>query len=488
MFGRKPKSIEGPVMALDLVEPGTGEVAAEHLKIDKKKRDIPEELESKMLYKDVLRIAWPSFVELTLTQLASMVDLMMVGQLGPWALTSVGLTTQPKFLLMTMFMAMNVGATALVARHKGAGERDKANKVMRQALIMTLALSVVASLLGFFFSQPLVKFMGASDAETLAGGTVYLQIQMVGFVFMALTTTITATLRGVGDSRTAMLYNLTANVVNVFLNYLLIYGHWGMPRLEVAGASLATVLGQFVAFVLAMASVMGHRRYLRLDFRASFKPDTKILKSIVNIGIPAMVEQLVMRVGVIIYVRTVATLGTVAYATHQVCMNIQAMSFMNGQAFGVAATSLLGQSLGKGRPDMAQAYSRRTRRVGMMVSMVLALVFSFFGGAIVSLYSDDPSVISQGAKILMFVALIQPFQSSQFILTGALRGAGDTKATAAIMFVTTLLVRPILAILTINVLHWGLAGAWIALVADQLLRSFLVLLRYNSGKWKMLKV
>ena len=161
---------------------------------------------------------------------------------------------------------------------------------------------------------------------------------------------------------------------------------------------------------------------------------------------------------------------------------------MNGQAFAVSATSLVGQSLGKKRFDMAQAYSRHTRRIGMAVSILLGVCFFLFGKPIVALYSSDATVIRQGAIILMFVALIQPFQSSQFILTGALRGAGDTKATAAIMFITTLLVRPGLALITINLLGWGLYGAWVAMVADQLLRSWLILLRYNSGKWKQITV
>lgn len=201
-----------------------------------------------------------------------------------------------------------------------------------------------------------------------------------------------------------------------------------------------------------------------------------------------MVEQLVMRAGVIIFSRTVASLGTVAFATHQISMNIMAMSFMSGQAFAVSATSLMGQSLGKKRPDMAQAYSRRTRRLGMIIAMGLGLIFFFFGESIMTLYSDEASVIAQGAQILKLVALIQPFESSQFIIAGALRGAGDTRATAIITFITILLLRPGLAIFSIQVLEWGLIGAWIAIAADQLVRSLLVLLRFNSGKWKIIKV
>jgi hypothetical protein len=248
------------------------------------------------------------------------------------------------------------------------------------------------------------------------------------------------------------------------------------------------ILGQFVAFGMALRAIMRKDQSLHLDIREGFRPDWQAMKSIFNIGIPAMLEQLVMRTGMIIYNKTVASLGTVAFATHNVSMNIQAMSFMNGQAFSVSATSLVGQSLGKKRADMANAYASRTRRVAMTVSLFLGLIFFFFGRNIVGLYTSDAEVIAQGGQILMLVALIQPFQSSQFILTGVLRGAGDTKATAVIIFLTVLLVRPGLAIFNINVLGLGLIGAWIALALDQMLRSFLVLLRYNSGKWKGIRV
>lgn len=477
---KKPRS-----MALDFIEVGEGLSAPANVRVSK---TLPEGVSSRMLYGDIIYIAWPSLVEFILTQLASMVDLIMVGKLGPWALSAVGLSTQPKFLMMTMFMSMNVGATAMVARHKGAGEPQKANAILRQALLLTLVLSSISSIIGYFGSEPLIRFMGAADAETLAGGTIYLQIQFLGFVFMALTSTITATLRGVGESRTAMIYNLTANVVNVIFNYLLIYGHFGFPRMEVAGASLATVIGQLVAFVLALIAATSGKYYLHLRFTDSFKPDKVALRNIFTIGLPAMLEQLVMRAGIIIYAKTVAGLGTIAFAAHQVCMNIQSLSFMNGNAFAVSATSLMGQSLGKRRPDIGQAYSNRTQVLGTLVSFILAFIFFFFGGPIVSMYSDDPQVIAWGAQILKLVALVQPFQSSQLILAGALRGAGDTKATAVITFITVLLVRPGLAILLVNYTNMGLMGAWIALVADQFLRSVLVYQRFLSGKWKNYKV
>ncbi len=480
-------------LALERVSAGTDEDLAE-LTAKGRKEQLPEGVTSGMLYKDVFGIAWPSVVELTLTQLASMVDLMMVGQLGPWALTAVGLTTQPKFLLATIFMALGTGATTMVARHKGAGHQERANLVVRQALMMTFVFSLLMSVIGYIFAPQLIAFMGAQEAATLNGGVTYLRIQMIGFVFMAITGVVTAVLRGVGDSRTAMVYNLVANGSNVVLNYLLIYETrnialfgqtvrmWGAGW-GVAGASWATTIGQVLAFIMAMYTISKKGRYLHLDYSKGFAPDKVELSNIFAIGVPSMVEQLFMRAGMIAYSKIIAGLGTVAYATHQVCFSIQALSFMNGQAFGISATSLVGQSLGKKRPDMAKSYTNRTRNLGMLVAAALALIFFFFGGGIVGLYNNDPEIISTGAIIMMMVAVVQPLQASQFITAGALRGAGDTKATAAIIFVTTLFIRPLLAFYLVYNLNMGLMGAWVALIIDQALRSGLIMLRYISGAW-----
>ena len=468
------------------------EIASSDLKV---KKSLPEGVKSSELYQDVIRIAWPSFVELLLTQLASMVDLMMVGSIGgktnpsmgAQALSAVGLTTQPKFLLMAAFIAMNTGVTALVARYKGTGDKEQANLVVRQGLLFTFIATTFLSILGIIFAKPMVLFMGSTEEIVTEWGTQYLQIQMAGFLTMALTSTITASLRAVGDSRTCMIYNLIANGVNVIFNWLLIYGNLGFPEMGVAGASLATVIGQLVAFIIALSVLLRGNGFLKLEVKLGFYPHKLTLQNMLNIGLTAMIEQLLMRTGIIIFTRTVASLGTTAYATHQICMNIVSLSFMTGQAFAVSATTLVGQSLGRRRPDMAEAYCSKARTTGLISALVFMVVFAVFGREIVSLYNSDPSIIETGAKIMLFVAFLQPFQTSQFIIAGGLRGAGDTKATALITFLTVLLLRPGLAILLVNA-GLGLYGAWIAFVSDQLTRSFLVLTRYNSGKWKLIKL
>lgn len=447
---------------------------------------LPEGVTDKMLYSDVVRIAWPSLVELLLVQLTSMVDLMMVGQLGAMAISAVGFTTQPKMLLSTMFMALNVGTTALVARSRGAGNQERARLVLRQALMMNFLMGVVFSVLGFTFAEELVRFMGAKTDTTVANAVIYLRIQMVGFLSLSLTSAITASLRAIGNSRTTMMYNTVANAVNVVFNFLLIEGRFGFPRWEVAGASIATVMGQVVAMIMAFVVVSRKDSYIRVQISKGFKPHRETLGNIFRIGIPSMVEQLIMRAGVILYTRTVATLGDVLMATHQICMNIQAITFMNGQAFAVSATSLVGQSLGKKRGDMAAFYANRTQRIGMLVSFLLGLCIFVFAGDLIGIYADDAFMIASGTQVLRMVAIIQPLQAAQFIMAGVLRGAGDTRYTAMVTFVTVLLIRPAIAAYAVSVLEWGLVGAWVAMVADQLMRTVLVLLRYNSGKWRQI--
>lgn len=455
---------------------------------------MPEGVTGGMLYRDVLRIAWPSFVELVLTQLTSMADQMMVGQLpgemGVQALSAVGLSAQPKFLLMTMMMSLNVGATAMVARFRGQGNQEKANQTFRQSLLLNIFLSAIMMTLGIIFAAPLIRFMGGSavSGATFQYAVDYQLIQMYGFIPLCISFTITAVLRGIGDTRTPLIYNTVANVVNVVFNYLLIYGKFGMPAMGVAGASLATVIGQTIAFAIAFGFVLNKKRFICLNFREKFSVDMDIMRSVIKIGVPSMIEQMFMRVGIIIYTRTVAGLGDISYATHNICMNIQAMSFMTGQAFANSATTLMGQSLGKKRLDMAELFTRYTRRVGLISSLIMAALFILFGRTIVSWYNPTPEVIALGGSILIMVGASQPIQTSQFITSGALRGAGDTKFTAMVIFITVLVVRSSLALLLVNVLDLGLWGAWYALMADQVLRSILIAVHYQQGKWRFIKV
>ena len=415
-----------------------------------KKYKLPDGVDKGMMRSDILTIALPSLVELVLTSLTSMADQIMVGrlpgQLGVQALSAVGLCMNPKFILMTALMAINTGTTAVVARYRGMGNQEKANQTFKQSLIFNIFLSAIMMVIGVVFARELIGLIAGNGISetTVEYAVTYFRIQMYGFIPLMMTNTVTSTLRAIGDSKMPMVYNTIANVVNLFFNYGLIYGKLGMPEMDVAGASLATVIGQCVAFVIAMYIMFSKKRYVYLDLKEKTGYNKTIMSNVLGIGLPSMLEQLCLRIGIIIYSRIVASLGDIAYATHMVCMNIQSLTFMSGMAFQNSATTLMGQSLGRRRLDMADNYTRMTRNISFWISCVIGVILALFGGQIVNIYNSTPEIVEMGGKLLAIVAITQPFQSSQFVTTGALRGAGDTKYPAVVIFICTLIVRSVL--------------------------------------------
>ena len=459
-----------------------------------KKYKLPDGVDKGMMRSDILTIALPSLVELVLTSLTSMADQIMVGrlpgQLGVQALSAVGLCMNPKFILMTALMAINTGTTAVVARYRGMGNQEKANQTFKQSLIFNIFLSAIMMVIGVVFARELIGLIAGNGISetTVEYAVTYFRIQMYGFIPLMMTNTVTSTLRAIGDSKMPMVYNTIANVVNLFFNYGLIYGKLGMPEMDVAGASLATVIGQCVAFVIAMYIMLSKKRYVYLDFKEKTGYNKTIMNNVLGVGLPSMLEQLCLRIGIIIYSRIVASLGDIAYATHMVCMNIQSLTFMSGMAFQNSATTLMGQSLGRRRLDMADNYTRMTRNISFWISCVIGVVLALFGGQIVNIYNSTPEIVEMGGKLLAIVAITQPFQSSQFVTTGALRGAGDTKYPAVVIFICTLIVRSVLGYIFVVQLDMGLIGAWFAIVVDQLLKTAMIFARYNTGKWEFFKL
>lgn len=459
-----------------------------------KKYKLPDGVDRGMMRSDILTIALPSLVELVLTSLTSMADQIMVGrlpgQLGVQALSAVGLCMNPKFILMTALMAINTGTTAVVARYRGMGNQEKANQTFKQSLIFNIFLSAIMMVIGVVFARELIGLIAGNGISetTVEYAVTYFRIQMYGFIPLMMTNTVTSTLRAIGDSKMPMVYNTIANIVNLFFNYGLIYGKLGMPEMDVAGASLATVIGQCVAFVIAMYIMFSKKRYVYIDFKEKTGYNKTIMSNVLGIGLPSMLEQLCLRIGIIIYSRIVASLGDISYATHMVCMNIQSLTFMSGMAFQNSATTLMGQSLGRRRLDMADNYTRMTRNISFWISCIIGVVLALFGGQIVNIYNSTPEIVEMGGKLLAIVAITQPFQSSQFVTTGALRGAGDTKYPAVVIFICTLIVRSVLGYIFVIQLDMGLIGAWFAIVVDQLLKTAMIFARYNTGKWRFFKL
>ncbi|HOP71293.1 MAG TPA: MATE family efflux transporter [Bacillota bacterium] len=439
------------------------------------------------LRKRILNLALPALVEQTLMTLVSMADMIMVGRLGPWAITSVGLSNQPTFVAMSVFIALNVGATALVARFVGAGEKHQASKVARQALVIASIMGIILGFIGYYYATEILLFMGA-EHDVIGPGTDYFRVICMGMPVWAVTISLTAALRGTGDTKTPMTVNTLANLVNVVGNYLLIYGHFGFPRLEVKGAAVATTFSRIVACLYMLYHIKKGDKNIQIFLGERFRFDLGIIKRILDIGIPAALEQAVMRSGQMTFARIVSSFGTITYAAHQIALNIEGFSFTPGMAFQIAATTLVGQSLGAKDPDRAERVGWETARIGALTGILTFGIYFFFGKYLAFLYTDDPTVMDLAAGALKIIALIQPLMLANFILIGGLRGAGDTRYTLFITMAGFWGLRVVMAYLFAVKLGLGLFGAWIGMAMDMAGRCTLSYLRFKAGGWKHIRV
>lgn len=432
-------------------------------------------------------MAWPSAVESVLVSLVGMIDTMMVGTIGHEAIAAVGLTTQPRFVFLSIVISLNIGVTAVVARKRGEEDSEGAGNVLRQAIVISVIISLLSTLVGIIFAEPIMGFAGAGP-DTIKDSVDYFRIIMAGMLFNSLLLTINAAQRGVGKTRIAMKTNLIANGVNIVLNYLLIGGNFGFPRLGVKGAAIATVVGFFVGSMVSLLSILNREAFLSVFSGKSWALRKETLRSVWFVGSSALVEQLCLRVGFLAYAKIVASLGTAAFATHQICSNILNISFGVGDGLSAAGSALVGQSLGAKRPDMAIIYGKVGSRLAIILSCGLMVFFVTTRRYLMMAFTAETAIIETGMLLVIIIGFICFFQTSQVVFMGCLRGAGDTRFSALVSLVSVAIIRPLFAWLFCYPLGLGLVGAWLSMSIDQIIRLALGVARFSGGKWTKLKL
>jgi len=246
---------------------------------------------------DVINIAWPVLLELLMGSLFGMVDMMMLGRMGDNSLaaasvSAVGMTNQPLFIGLSLVQALNVGGTAIIARYLGSKRTDKIENTLKHVILLSLImLAIPISVLGIIFTGPIMKFMGAAN-DTLQVGGSYFKIIMIGFIFQSFNMSISAALRGIGETKTPMKINLRANFFNVIGNAVLIYGLFGLPKLGVTGAGISTAISNVIASIFLFRYIIKGKSIIKLDIKKSFKVDKNVIYNLVKIGVPASLEQL----------------------------------------------------------------------------------------------------------------------------------------------------------------------------------------------------
>lgn len=435
----------------------------------------------------VLGLAWPVMAESILQTLTQIVSMMLVGHLGAQAVASIGLSMQPLFVFQSLFMGAGVAATAVVARATGASNRDEIGRASAQALLTSTLIALAGVLFIVLRSRWLVVMMGA-EPDVIAQGAQYLLIMVPGLFFMWISTVLTGAMRGAGDTKTPMIINVTISLISFALNFVLVYGWLGFPALGVMGAGLATTIARVIGGFILFIPYFANRTTLPFRSFREFRWDSVMQSRLMRVAVGGVGERLIMSLAGVLYVRMVAVLGTTAYAAHSIGTNAEMISVMPGLAFGVAATTLVGQHLGAGRPDLAERDSWEALKVGCVVVGIIGLFYIFMPGPFLRLYSSDPVIIRYASLYLIMMGFCQVHQAFGYVLSGSLRGAGDTNFVMWLTLLGAWVMRVGLTYLLIMVFHTGLVGAWWAMTADTLTKAILAFWRFRKGAWKRVAV
>jgi putative MATE family efflux protein len=435
----------------------------------------------------ILTLAWPVMAEMSLQTLTQMVDMAMVGRLGQAAIAAVGLSFRPLFVGQAIFLGLGVATTALVARFIGAGDKDKATRAAQQSMLTTSVLALALAVFGFFLARQITVFMGARE-EVIGLGTSYLRGFSPGLLFLMLSTIMTSALRASGDTKTPFYAGAVSNVINVFGNYVLIFGRLGFPAMGVLGAAIATSFSRFIVAGVLFAALLRGKSGLHIDLRGFAVLDWDLVTRLFKIGIPAAFERLIQSLSMMLHLRILATLGTTAIAISTLSSNIEQLSYMPSIGFSLAASALVGQSLGARKPDEAERSGWGAIRLCSYFMGTMGILFVLIPGAFIRIYTSDPGIVEPAVLVLRIVGLTQLPQAIAFVASGMLRGAGDTRSVLNVAFIGNIVLRLGLSYVFIVVLGWGLWSAFLALFIDWLVRAILLTRWVTSGKWKGIKV
>lgn len=373
----------------------------------------------------VFTMAWPVISENFLQTMLGIVDTLLVARLGAGAIAGVGSAQQVMFFLIAALSALSVGASVLVAQAVGARDLQRSSHLARQSLVWSICFSIPLAVIGYFASAPVIGVFGL-EPDVARIGAEYLQVTMATVVVLIFLLIGGGALRGAGDSKTPMQVTALANVVNVVLSYALIFGVWGFPEMGVVGSAWATFYSRLLAAVLLFIIMWRGRSGVSIRGRSGWIPQLGVARSVLSIGVPAALEQMLITAAFFMLTILVAGLGTLTLAAHRIAFNALSLSFLPGFGFGVAATALVGQSLGARRLDEGAAAARIATLWAILWMGGMGIVILIFAPQLIQFYSSDPEVIAVGALGMRVVALAQPFWAVLFVQSGALRGLGNT--------------------------------------------------------------
>lgn len=436
--------------------------------------------------REVAALAAPLVLTQVMVTAMGVVDAAIVGRLGAAQLGAVGLGGMWVWTVASFFVGTSAGVQTFVAQHHGAGRSNECGTWSWQGLASIVPFASLAACLLFLFADAIVGVLAPTESiAPLATG--YMRARSFGVIGITAAASLAAFFRGVGDTRTPLVATLVANLANLFLDLGLVYGWFGMPRLGVVGAGVATSISEWiyfggVAFVFLRPSVVGR-------FATHFhRPALAEMKRLWRTGIPIGGQWTIEMLAFAVFTTLVARLGDAPMAASHAFIQLLSLSFMQAVGIAIATTTLVGRYIGSGQLEVVGRSLRSALCLGGILAATIALLFMTIPEWLLGIFSRDPEVWAYGRPLLLVGAFYQFFDAIAIVSDGALRGAGDTRLPfLARSFLSWFVFLPLAYLFAIPV-GWGLTGAWLAGLAQVFLLAVFLGFRFRSGAWRRIAI
>lgn len=437
-------------------------------------------------YRQLLILAYPVMITMISQTLMGLMDTIMVGRLGTAQLGATGLAGIIIWTFFSFFNGLISSANTFIAQDYGAREYNKIGEKMWHYIYIAI-LSYIIMLPFSPISRYLLKLIGASP-EVEVYGTTYMKIMIYSGIGVFINFTIAGFFRGIGNTKPPMYIGIAANIFNVIGNYLLIFGKFGFPRLEVKGAAIATMLSTFLSTILYIIFALSKKNNDRYATRVFYKPNFDLMRRIIRIGIPMGIQFFLDTASFSLFTAFIAKMGDTQLAATNAALSLMSTSFMPLIGISIGATTIVGQFIGAKDITNARKSGYTAIKVGFMYTVIVAANFFILPKYLMAIISKDPEVIRLGAKILMMAGLFQISDGFGICGNGALRGAGDTRFTMIIGLVYAWALFVPLAYLLGFVFDGGVIGAWIGATIYIIAYGITIFIRFHRGKWQTIKI
>jgi putative MATE family efflux protein len=439
---------------------------------------------TRALDRDIWSMAWPAILSFLVVNLVDVFDVALVGRLGRQSVAAWGYSTQSVHLIETLIQSVGIGCVALMARATGAGDPGRARRVLAGSVFVAQGVAVLGLLLALLIPRQLLGLLDARP-DVIEMAVPYFRLFAASMVLYGAAFMFESGLRAHKNTRGPMLVAIVVMSVKAVLSLVLIFGAFGLPRLELVGAGVATLAAHAVGLALyAVISRSAARAGLAVTFGwADVRAMWDVTSEVLFVSLPSMGERLIMSLALLTYFKILSSYGTAAIAAYAIGVRLLSFSWSPGLGFGAAASTFVGQALGAGDSARARRVGNRAVRQALLVMVALGAMFFLLRGPLARAFTSDARVAEDLMPFMMMLAIAQPFMGAHFTLGGVLRGAGDTVTPLVGAAIGNWGFRVPLAWLFTRMFGHQLIWVWAALIADHCARMAINGLAFVEGRW-----